>query len=255
MALVGLVGCTDGARSVAPAPTAPVAGRRTMFVGHEAESVFVAAAVRARDYQALDALSRLRQGITIGDNAGGIATFANTLQYDAPAVILGLGTVLSAEAYQATGFASVTFFGNQGGSDLHMHLFDGSQLTEFADPEWSGARTWGSPAPCVPTPSCDDVRRTEQTFQYFHNRECDYRVNADQAVEAYWTVPTTGVNWGHVYGGRHIPDKFAPGCGSGGGGSSGGSGLNCHQEYIYIDKWTAQTGWVTIWQGYATVCE
>ncbi len=43
---------------------------------------------------------------------------------------------------------------------------------------------------------------------------------------------------------------------NGGGGGGGGDGLNCHTEYVIIEiDRNDGRGWVTWWEGYASVCE
>jgi len=42
---------------------------------------------------------------------------------------------------------------------------------------------------------------------------------------------------------------------NGGSGGGGGNG-NCHTEYIVVEiNYGDGTGWHTLWEGYATVCE
>ena len=54
------------------------------------------------------------------------------------------------------------------------------------------------------------------------------------------------------YDGTPCPSGSTPLTGEGSGGSQ--TSGNCTQEYVYVDYWYEDRGWVQVWEGWATVC-
>jgi hypothetical protein len=59
--------------------------------------------------------------------------------------------------------------------------------------------------------------------------------------EESWSEPTCGSSVGESLGGNESVSSM--------------DGLHCHTEYIYLDVDYGDGVWVTVWEGYANVCE
>lgn len=55
--------------------------------------------------------------------------------------------------------------------------------------------------------------------------------------------------------GCHDPESIGWYDGQNHPGSVSYMGLTCTDEYVYMDEYVPQVGWVTVWEGWATICE
>jgi len=109
-----------------------------------------------------------------------------------------------------------------------------------------------------------DCMANDYLQQCLADNPCDQECysNADQIWQNEYRTMSKGCDYiaqecALIGGTRNASGGCTPPPASGGGtiaDSGGGTTTSCHQEYIYVDVDYGDGDWVTVWEGWATVC-